>query len=196
MDDERVMLDLSRALRGATDHLRYAGRVPRPRPPVVTAAVPVAAAATASVIGWTALSGPTAPGTAREAAPSRDASSATPTVEPDLVTEQIELAGRIFTYQRRADEPGPGEECPPGYTPPGDPDVRSCYLVIETVVDEVPADAESFDVDGVQMWVATDPEWDRSAVYTVIETGEIVAMLSQTRNLEQMREFVLSLSAG
>ncbi|MBM7516658.1 hypothetical protein [Nocardioides nitrophenolicus] len=189
-------LDLTRDLRAATDHLRYTGTVPRPRPPVVTLAAPVAVAATATVVGWTALSGGPAPQVAAPAP--TGTSSAPPTADPGprLVTAQIELAGRTFTYQHAPGEPALGGECPPSYQPKGDPKTRPCFLAIDATVDRVPDGAEPFEVDGTQMWVGMDPDRDRAALYVEVEPGVVFAVFSEIRTLDQMRELAATMQAG
>lgn len=194
--DDELTADLTRALRADTDGLTYAGSVPRAHRPVLVTAVPLAAtAATVGVLGWTALSGGTAPTTST---PGTAIGTATPSpttslAEPELVTERIELAGMTFNYTHRADEPSFNGECPPDYVPSGDPKTRPCYLWITSVREQVPAGAEEFQADGTTVWVATDPELDMSGLYVEAPDGEIFGIFSQARTLDQMRELAQSI---
>jgi len=195
--DQELTTELTRALHGGTDHLTYTGTVPRARRPIATTVAPVAAtAAVATVLGWSAITsgGPAteAPGDVRTADVVRGPTSS-PTDEPRVVTEQIELAGMTFTYTRGADEPPLATECPDGYEPVGDPRTVPCSVAVTATRTEVPDGATRHDIDGMTVWIATDPETGWSGFY-LEDHGWVYAVLSQTRTLDQMEELAASLS--
>jgi hypothetical protein len=144
LTDEALIQELEAAFRDETEGLRYAGRVPSPRRPVVPwTAVPIAAATAAVVVlpqlgGGARTAAPTPPDPGHSASASaRPSSDAT-----KVVTRKVSLA----SFQAAVAHAG--DDWPP--------------LTLQMGIQDLEVPADAVPVDGVaapsKAWTSTDPD--------------------------------------
>lgn len=163
LTDDQLTTQLRDAFHDATDDLRYAGRVPRPRSPLAVAA-PVAAsvAVVATLAGVWATSGSDEPVRTPQAHQGQPA-------KPHLVTSKIQVAGFAFSGT------GPADDLYAMLQPHGLPD------------DATPIDAPA----GVKAWVGTDAASGDHGVWVEAPTrndGGLFAVLSPTWTIQQLTD--------
>jgi hypothetical protein len=177
LTDEALVQELEAAFRDETEGLRYAGRVPSPRRPVVPwTAVPIAAAAAAVLVlpqldGGAPASDPGTP----SATSSATATLAAPEASTfTLVTRTVELAGYTFSYQRATSD--------------------SDAVLHVSIGGDVPADAEPVPLDGpAKAWVGTDPRSGEAAIWLQSPTrasGQTIAISSPDLDRDALVSFL------
>lgn len=168
LTDDDLTTELRAAFHGATDDLRYAGRVPAPRNRV---AVGVPLAASAAVVATLAVVWANAPETA-------EAPVATPPSEspltggyaPRIVHAKIRIAGFALAGTGPADD---------------------LYAKVGADV-ALPDGARPIDApEGVKAWVGTDPRTGDHGVWVEAPTrnaGALFAVLSPTWTTQQLAD--------
>lgn len=180
LTDDDLTRQLGAAFDAETDGMTYDGAVPRPRTRPVWArpgliALPAAGAVAAAVLVVGSLDDPTPPAgpesSTAQPAPSTDAATAT----VDTVTEEVQLAGMTFTYER-----SPGEES-----------VDDQFLRVYDP-GQLPEWAQPVELESgasAKVWVGQDPSTGDVSMFVDSPgrwEGRLTGLASPTITVEQM----------